>query len=185
MHYEQYQVKMEHSWQQLDKQKLKDLMMITADDLTISGPLFLACSRGYYPIVRLFIDTGADINQKNGYDHTPLISASFNGQKKTVLLLIKKGACVNACDNDGWTALKYACGKGFKDIVQLLLDNRASTVELSGYCRSPLEIAEMYGHKEIMNLLLLNGAKHTKCNLREKKAWQTVTVQYERLQKSL
>jgi ankyrin repeat protein len=81
MQYEQYQVKMVHILQQLDKQKLTDLM-ITTDDFTISEPLFLNCSRGYDPIVRLFIDTGADINQKNSCGHTPLISASFNGQKK-------------------------------------------------------------------------------------------------------
>jgi hypothetical protein len=159
MQYEQYQVKMVHILQQLDKQKLKDLMMITTDEFTISEPLFLACSRGYDPIVRLLIGTGADINQRNSCGRTPLISASFNGQRETVLSLIKDGAQINKCDHDGWTALKYACGKGFKDIVQVLIDNGAFIIEYTIEYRSPLYIAQLYGHKEIMDLLLLNGAE--------------------------
>ena len=154
MQYEQYQVKMVHILQQLDMQN----MMITTD-FTISEPLFLACSRGYDPIVRLFMDTGADINQQNSCGRTPLISASFNGQKKTVLLLIKKGAWVNVCEGDGWTALRYACSKGFKDIVQVLIDNGAFLNECATNNTTPLDVAELYGRNEIMDLLLLNGAE--------------------------
>jgi hypothetical protein len=146
MQYEQYQVKIVHILQQLDKQKLTDLMMITTD---ISEPLFLACSRGYDPIVRLFIDTGADINQQNSCGRTPLMSASFNGHKKTVLLLIDKGADINKCDYDEWTALTYACRKGFQDIVQMLIDNGASIDEVCEHSISPLEIAKLNEHKEI------------------------------------
>jgi ABC-type oligopeptide transport system ATPase subunit len=155
MQYEQYQVKMVHILQQLDMQN----MMITTDNFTISEPLSLACSRGYDPIVRLFIDTGADINQQNSCGRTPLISASFNGQKKTVLLLIKKGAWVNVCEGDGWTALRYACSKGFKDIVQVLIDNGAFLNECATNNTTPLDVAELYRHKEIMDLLLSNGAE--------------------------
>ena len=161
MQYKQYQVKMAHILQQLDKQKLKDLMMITTDDITISEPLFLACSRGYDPIVRLFIDTGADINQRNSCGRTPLISASFNGQRDTVLLLINDGVDIHGCDYDAWTALTYACGKGFKDIVQMLIVHGASTIQYVTNYNSALDIAEMHGHQEIMDLLRLNGAEHS------------------------
>jgi ABC-type oligopeptide transport system ATPase subunit len=161
MQYKQYQVKMVHILQQLDKQKLKDLMMITTDDITISEPLFLACSRGYDPIERLIIDKGADINQRNSCGRTPLISASFNGQRDTVLLLIKNGVNIHGCDYDEWTALKYASGKGFKDIVQMLLDNGASTNEYATNYNPALDIAKMLGHKEIMDLLYFNGAEHS------------------------
>jgi ankyrin repeat protein len=59
-------------------------------------------------MVKLLIDHGADVNQKNFRGATPLMGAAVGTDPAVVKYLIEKGADVNARDPDGHTALMYA-----------------------------------------------------------------------------
>ena len=76
-------------------------------------------------IVRLLLEKGADVNAKDKYGETALISASLCGFTGTVRLLLDKGADVNAKTNDGHTALMYASSNMHADVVRLLKDHGA------------------------------------------------------------
>jgi len=82
--------------------------------------LIEASYNGNIEIVKLLIETGADINAKNNYGSTSLMYASKIGHKKIVLLLIEAGADINAKNNYGYTVLMFATANNYKDIVALL-----------------------------------------------------------------
>ena len=61
-----------------------------------------------FEMVKLLIDHGADVNQKNFRGATALMAAAGAGTPALVKYLIEKGADVKARDQDGYTALMYA-----------------------------------------------------------------------------
>ena len=71
-------------------------------------------------IIKLFLDSGADINSKNKDGITALMSASANGYPEVVKFLAEKGIDVNARDNSGMTALRYAVANENDDVARLL-----------------------------------------------------------------
>jgi ankyrin repeat protein len=86
--------------------------------------LFEASYKGQIDIVKLLIETGADINAKNynGYESTPLMYALVAEHLEVVKLLIKAGANVNAKNIWGETALFLASRKGYEDIIKILIE---------------------------------------------------------------
>jgi ankyrin repeat protein len=74
-----------------------------------SGPILLtAAYHGRTEIVRLLIDSGANIQVKNPDNLTALHHAAIMGQDEAVRLLCKAGAEVNAIDKRGNTPLSLA-----------------------------------------------------------------------------
>jgi len=59
-------------------------------------------------MVKLLIDNGAEVNQKNFRGATALMGAAVGAPASVVRYLIDKGADVNARDKDGYTALQAA-----------------------------------------------------------------------------
>lgn len=68
-----------------------------------ASPLYVACQRGYYNIVKLLLKQGAEINLCLKYVTTPLYAASENGHEKTVQLLLD-----NKADSDIITSSLYS-----------------------------------------------------------------------------
>ena len=68
-------------------------------------------------IVKLLIDAGANINEKN-YGNSLLYWASRSGNLEVVKLLLFKGADVNVVDNDGRTAYDVAKTPEIKFILK-------------------------------------------------------------------
>ena len=58
---------------------------------------------GQTEVVRLLIESGVDVNIKNGDGATPLHSAAFLGRVDVAKLLLENGADIKARDNDGAT----------------------------------------------------------------------------------
>lgn len=72
-------------------------------------PLYEACFIGSFEEVKLFLDAGADVNQRNGDNQeTALHVAARNGHKACIELLHKKKADLNAFTKSGETALYIA-----------------------------------------------------------------------------
>ncbi len=68
-----------------------------------------ASQEGYYKIVELLLQKGADLNAGNKYNgKTALIQACKNGHHQTVQLLLKAGSDSSVRDTEGLTAEEQA-----------------------------------------------------------------------------
>jgi len=83
--------------------------------------LIKACREGNINQAKLLLKAGADPNQFNRYEDTPLHEASSNDYLEIVELLLKSGADPNRTDNNGDTPLIWAMCVGCLEIVELLL----------------------------------------------------------------
>ncbi|HLK60156.1 MAG TPA: ankyrin repeat domain-containing protein [Chthonomonadaceae bacterium] len=71
-------------------------------------------------IMRMLIDRGADINVRDGYKQTLLITAAGEGSAEKARLLLSRGADFKVRDQWGRTALMQA--QGYPEITKLLRD---------------------------------------------------------------
>jgi ankyrin repeat protein len=138
---------------------VKDLGRFTT---TGSTPFLLAARASDVPLLKLFIELGADTKLANADDCTPLLAAAGvgaleNGDEtagteeeaiETVRILLDHGADVNAVDENGETAMHGAAYQSRARLVQLLAE-RGADVNIwnrknkAGW--TPLMIAE--GHR--------------------------------------
>jgi hypothetical protein len=118
-----------------DVEKVKQILaakpqMIKAKE-TNGGPvsgwplLMIAAAAGDKPMVEMLLDSGADVNDKNLSNETPLIHAAFNGHKEVVELLLAKGADVNVKNHAEATALSAAMSGNHPDVADLLRQHGA------------------------------------------------------------
>lgn len=77
-------------------------------------------------VVKLLLDSGAEVNAQDKGGCTALAYAASNGLTKAVELLLDRGAEINMKDNDGRTALMMASSRGFTEVVRLLLQKGAA-----------------------------------------------------------
>jgi uncharacterized protein YceK len=97
---------------------------VTVYEEFFSGQLQKAASNGDISAVTAMLDKGADINARNVWGYTALMSAAWSGHTAMVQMLINKGADVNAKHiHKGATALSYANKKVHTDIRRILLDS--------------------------------------------------------------
>ena len=132
-------------------------------------PLHCAAVRGNTEIMKLLLDSGADIHAKGGDTlTTPLHEAihydwAGTHVKPVVQLLVDRGADVNAKDRNGVTPLHKAyCGRDEVEVAELLLNKGAHINAKGGEAqRTPLHEAADTGdwNISIVNLLLNRGAE--------------------------
>jgi ankyrin repeat protein len=87
--------------------------------------LIMAARRGDVSEVEILIKSGTNLDIRDNWGCTALISASFRNHGEVVKLLIEGGANLNIRDNEGWTALIGASYWNRVEIVKLLLENFA------------------------------------------------------------
>lgn len=120
-------------------------------------PLMLA-SKNNKDIVKLLLDNGAQINETNFNEETPLIIATYKCNYDVVELLLDNGADINKTGNNKDTPLMIAIGENNYDVVELLLEKGAD-INKTGYKGdTPLSVAINIGNDDIVKLLLDNGA---------------------------
>ncbi|KAL8708801.1 MAG: hypothetical protein Q9220_006362 [cf. Caloplaca sp. 1 TL-2023] len=87
-------------------------------------PIHLACWRGCASVVRLMLDSGVGIEERDlEYQETPLLKAASTGQTHILRLLIEKGADLDAVNPHGRNALMHAQlhrEKGNEEAVEYL-----------------------------------------------------------------
>lgn len=121
-------------------------------------PLILAIEKGYYEIVELLIENGADVNLASFWGRLPLHSALEKGNTEISELLIAKGADINARDRFGNTTLINASESGLISIVELLIAKGADIHAIADNGNTPLMGAIKNESPDIVKFLLLKGA---------------------------
>jgi hypothetical protein len=98
-----------------------------------------AAFMGNLDAIRQHIQAGTDLNKKDDYGSTPLITAAVFGKTEVALALIEAGADLNLKNNDGSTPLHSAAFFGRTEIVKALLENGADKNLKNNFGSTPLE----------------------------------------------
>ncbi|MDC0065776.1 ankyrin repeat domain-containing protein, partial [Verrucomicrobia bacterium] len=131
-------------------------------------------------IAELLIDKGADINAKCDDGDTPLHSAAYNGRKEIAELLIDKGADINAKGTIGWTPLHLAVQQGRKEVVELLIAKGADVNAKMKNGITPLDWAVDKDYTEIAYLLSTHGGTTSDIKYNIEKAIKQQDVRFLR-----
>ncbi len=88
-----------------------------------------------YPLFKLLIENGADINFKCGEccDGTPLLYTCGNGTYEMAEYLISRVSSINQLNCKGENALMYAIGNDNSGIAKLLIDNNIDLTHVDDY----------------------------------------------------
>jgi ankyrin repeat protein len=110
---------------------------------------------GYLEIVKVLLDSGADINavSKNGFSATPLQGAAAFKKIDLAQLLIARGADVNCRGEEGGSPLHEVAGNGELEFAKLLLDHGANVNAKDDHGKTPLSIALEYKQTEMAKFL--------------------------------
>jgi serine/threonine-protein phosphatase 6 regulatory ankyrin repeat subunit B len=142
--------------------KFMNSLLHAADDFTtmrtnMSIPLIFLSSanhNNFLPLIKLFIDAGANVNVKDEKGITPLKMALCFGTPEAVRLLLTSSADSNALDVAGNTPLMYAVDRGDSSIVKLLLNFKADVNAKNNNGLTSLMCATMHESIAIIKLLL-------------------------------
>ncbi len=111
------------------REALKTHPDVNAADETGWTALMVASTSGFPDSVRLLVDAGAKINQKDIHSDTALIGtaavAYFQQSPEVLILLLTHGARVNETNDLGESALMWASWAGSADAVKVLLKHGA------------------------------------------------------------
>jgi ankyrin repeat protein len=107
-------------------------------------------------VVSFLLKNGADIDDRDLIDQTPLIVASQHGCKDIVELLLKAGSNIKHKNQQGETALISATQEGHIDVVKFLLDAGADKNEPNAEGETPLMLAINLRHKKDLVKLLIH-----------------------------
>lgn len=134
----------------------------TSQEINTSGTaMHNAAGRGYFDVVQLLLNNGADVNLGSG-TRIPLMAAVSGKHTKIVKLLLDNNANLNAIpsERNTPTILQAAVETGVIEIVKLLLACEAdiNAKPPNGNPWSTLETAIMNGDIDMVKLLLANGA---------------------------
>ena len=123
------------------------------------GSLHDAVRVGDTDLIEKLLENRADIEAKDTYGYTALLSAACYGHKSIVECLLDCGADIEAKDKTpGWTALILAAYYNHKSTVECLLDRGADIEAKERYGYTALLSAAWQGHKSIVECLLDRGA---------------------------
>lgn len=107
--------------------------------------------------VRALLAGGADVNERNSYGETALMSAAARGSLRIVDALLAAGADVNARRADGFTALIQAAFFGHRDVVSALIAGGADVNAADNLGMTAHDWARSRGCAEIARILKSNN----------------------------
>lgn len=112
-------------------------------------------------LVRLFLDSGMDVDTQNRKGWTGLMYAASTGNTDVADILLGAKASVNIKTPKGWTALMGAVGNGHVEIVKMLIALGADTnTKTTDTDITPLINSVLSGNVEITKILLEAGADY-------------------------
>lgn len=124
------------------------------------SPLFMAAHNGNAEIVKLLLNSKADVNTTRESDGiTALLVASFIGNVDIVKILLTEKADVNVTrQTDDVSAIWIAAQEGHSEIVKLLISAKANVNATDTYGMTPLYIASQNGYVEVVKSLIAASA---------------------------
>ena len=127
---------------------------------TIEGAtaLWCAASAGYFDIVKLLVESGAEVNHATASNSNPVRPACFDGRLDIVEYLVDHGADIDMPNKDKFTCLMAACYKRHTWIIEFLVKKGADLNCTDKWGSTTLHHAAEGGDVEIVELLLSNGA---------------------------
>ena len=102
----------------------------------------------------LVFEQGADVNDDDHNNQTPLHHASSHGHLDIVKFLVEQGSNENAYDCHHMTPLHYAAWQGHIEIVKYLVDKCADVNACKGNGPPPLYYAVSEGHLDVVRFLI-------------------------------
>ena len=128
-------------------------------DLTLklesgSSVLMMAAAKGNNEIVKMLIDSGADIHSLDSKQDTVLMVASINGHNDIVATLLQSGVNINAKNDKGETALIWSTLAGHTDIVKTLIKYKVDVNIKNNAGLSALVYAVMGKRPDLVKILL-------------------------------
>jgi hypothetical protein len=106
----------------------------------------------------MLLTAGADIDDENVFQCTPLSCAAEKGRDYTVRLLLQRGAAVDSVDSSGSRPLHQAAHMGNDGFIIALLDGGADIDAGDGRGATALHLAAVTGRESTVQLLLKCGA---------------------------
>jgi len=117
--------------------------------------------RGEIDLLKLELEKGIDVNQKDEFGNTALHIASKRGHVEIVKLLLKYPVNINDKGLHDYTPLLYAISNRNNDLVKLLLEHKADINCQDDEGNSAIMTAVMRyrkGDTSIIEILLEHGA---------------------------
>lgn len=101
----------------------------------------------------MLIKEGVDVNIKDNYDMTALLSAAVNGKIDAVALLIENKSDINSKDDAGFKALIRAAARGHADTVSMLIDKSADVNIRYNNDKAALKLAQETDYMKAASLI--------------------------------
>ena len=125
-----------------------------------NSPLMLAVYKGNVRIVKILLNSGANVNSSNGWGITPLMKAATNPKcsVKLTKLLIRKGADATSTNRLGQSALHFAVCSDGEECLKALIAAGADVNQGDNRSKTPLMEACAIGSKNCASVLIQQGA---------------------------
>lgn len=123
----------------------------------VGSGLMIAAWEGHFPLLKLFVSRGADINLLNKNGESALCLAAWRGKLDVVKWLLERGARINAGERQ-WSALHYAVFAGHAEVADYLISQGADINARTTNGSSVLMMATYEGHEALARQLLDKGA---------------------------
>ena len=121
-----------------------------------------AVVKGKKKLLKLLVDCGGDINQKDSNEHNPLFLAVIANNAKVVRWMIELGADVNLRTDAGYTALTYTVLAQMKDLKgrrkKFNPEIIRSLMKAGAEYEEAMIIAVKSGNIPFLDIILENGA---------------------------
>ena len=139
----------------------------------MAGPLHDAARSGDVNQLKSLLDSGGNLEDRDGTQETPLLSAALAGQAVVVEELLKRGADVAARNDRGLTALHAAAYGGSLESVTLLVNAGAAVNDADDKFKvTPLIMASEENHADVVQFLAEHNAD---LSLRERHGFTALT----------
>lgn len=136
--------------------------------------LFVATALGDAHEVGQMLRQGANPNEQDAYEMTPLHWAASLGEPQIATLLVSHGAQVDARDRNGAQPLRYAAELGEVKMVKSLISYGSSVNDMDKVKgATPLHWSALNGHLETAAILVKAGA-----NINARDRWGYTPLQW-------
>jgi len=127
---------------------------LNATDHKGNTPLIWAALEGRGDVVRLLVDSGADVDVQNFEGASPLYLAAERGDNEMVMYLIENGANVNIQSEEGVTPAHIAAVNGNLNVLRTLAAHGAHLEATDNAEETTIHYAVRGGHSDVVQYLV-------------------------------